>query len=124
VQFKYLQRDNEYRRQIYQWYQENLKSCPHVQLMNHESGSSHHLVVIRVKNRKEVMAMLQTQKIVSGIHLPIDDSESIFSHFYRHGDCPNFERLVEELLCLPSHLRLKKEDIDLVCELICKAAKS
>lgn len=124
VQLKYLQRDNEYRRQIYEWYKENLSVCPHVQLINHEFGSSHHLVVIRVKNRKEVMAALQTRKIISGIHQPVDAVPSVFSRFYRPGDCPNFERLVGELLCLPSHLRLKKEDVDLVCELICGAAKS
>jgi|GEM_PF-4607491 dTDP-4-amino-4,6-dideoxygalactose transaminase len=124
VQFKYLQRDNDYRRQIYEWYRENLSACPHVQLIHHEVGSSHHLVVIQIKNRKEVMAALQTRKIISGIHQPVDAVQSIFSNFYQRGDCPNFEELVGELLCLPSHLRLKKEDVDLVCELICGTAKS
>ncbi len=124
VQLRYLERDNQYRRQIYEWYRAQLGDCPHVQFHHHEAGSSHHLICVRVPNRDEVMEALQARKIIFGTHQTIDASPSVFSRFYRKGDCPVFERVSREFLCLPNHLNLTKEDVDLVCEVVGQMARS
>ena len=124
VQLNYLQRDNDYRRQLYERYHSHLGSCPNVQFLRHETGSSHHLMVVRVKNREEVMKAFQEKKIIFGTHQRIDDSPSVFSKFYRHGNCPIFERVSSELLCLPNHLKLSPQDVDIVCEILHRVAKS
>jgi dTDP-4-amino-4,6-dideoxygalactose transaminase len=68
VQLKYLKRDNAYRNEIHEWYTEALKNTSTVQMMTHQSESSHHLMVIRVKNRDEVIMALKKAGIAPGVH--------------------------------------------------------
>jgi len=48
----------------------------------------------------------------------------IFQKYYTPGECPVLEKISGELISLPNHLTLTKEDIDRVSEVVNAAAKS
>lgn len=124
VQLQHLDRDNRYRHQLNAWYAENLKSSPHIKMMNHQIGSSHHLLVIRVANRNEVLTALRNNGIAPGVHYLPNNEFPVFNKYYTKGSCPKLERVSEQLISLPNHLHLSKADVDRVCEVVCGAAKS
>ncbi len=118
VQLKYLERDNAYRRQIHQWYTENLKSCSNIKIMSHNAHSSHHLFVLMVENRDGLMKVLQDNDIAAGVHYLPNNEFPVFQQYYTKGECPVLERVSEKLISLPNHLNLTKQDIDKVCEIV------
>jgi len=124
VQLKYLQRDNAYRHQIYNWYLQNLSNNKNVQIVRHNPYSSHHLFVLRVKNRDEMITFLKEEGIAAGVHYLPNNQFPVFQKYYKKGDCPILESISEELISLPNHLNLTKNDIDRVCEVIYDHAKS
>lgn len=123
TQLKYLDRDNDYRRKLYHAYQKNLKGHSQIKLISHTPHSAHHLVVIRVKNREEVIMALKAKGIAPGVHYLPNCEFPIFQKFYKKGSCPNMEKISSEIISLPNHLQLTQADIDLVCETVIHAAK-
>lgn len=123
VQLKYLDRDNGRRRAIYHRYQNNFKDQPSVRLMPHTPQSAHHLLVIRVKNRDEVISALKAKGISPGVHYLPNYEFPVFQEFYKKGSCPNAEKIASEIISLPNHLQLTDSDIDQVCETVLCAAK-
>ena len=124
TQLKYLDRDNDYRRKIYQTYHRNLKGHSQVVLIPHSRHSSHHLVVIRVKNREEVIGALKAKGIACGVHYLPNNQFPVFQKFYKKGSCPNLERISPEIISLPNHLQISESDINQVCETVLHAAKN
>lgn len=123
IQLKYLDRDNDIRRSIYQAYAKNFEGHSQIKMMIHSPQSSHHLVVVRVKNRDDVIAALQAQGIAPGVHYLPNCEFPVFKQFYQRGSCPNLERIASEIISLPNHLQLNPSDIDRVCETVIHAAK-
>lgn len=123
TQLKYLDRDNDFRRQIYQSYLKNFAGHSQVTLVPHMPSSAHHLVVIRVKNRNEVISALKASGIAPGVHYLPNYEFPVFQRFYQRGSCPNSERISSEIISLPNHLQLTESDIARVCETVIYAAK-
>lgn len=123
IQLKYLDRDNGFRRNIYQSYLKNFEGHSQIILVPHSSHSAHHLVVIRVKNRDEVMSALKAKGIAPGVHYLPNNEFPIFQKFYKKGSCPNLERISSEIISLPNHLLLTESDINLISETVIHAAK-
>ncbi|MFA6915945.1 MAG: DegT/DnrJ/EryC1/StrS family aminotransferase [Parachlamydiales bacterium] len=124
VQLKYLDRDNKKRHQMFQWYKDNLESNKNLKIMKHSPHSSHHLFVLRVKNRDEMIKILKDNGIAAGVHYLPNNDFPIFQKYYTPGECPVLEKISGELISLPNHLTLTKEDIDRVSEVVNAAAKS
>lgn len=122
TQLKYLDRDNRYRKQIYEWYKQCFEGHRHVRLISHPEGSAHHLVVIRVMNRDEVIGALKANQITPGVHYLPNYEFPVFNRFYKVGQCPHAEKIATEIISLPNHLMLTQEDIHRVCEIIIKTA--
>jgi dTDP-4-amino-4,6-dideoxygalactose transaminase len=120
VQLKYLDRDNAYRKQIYTWYNEGFENCSRVKLVYQSKDSSNHLIVIRVKNRDEVISTLKANGIAPGVHYLPNHQFPIFKP-YDNYSLPHLDRIKEEILSLPNHLMLKKHDIEKVCEVVLDA---
>ena len=114
VQLKYLDQDNSYRRQICQWYIDGLKSCEKVGIIPTAPGceSSRHLFQITVKNRDEVMLALNEHEIYPGVHYRDNTDYAVYS--YAKGSCPNANRLSQQIISLPLHLRMGKVDVDYI----------
>lgn len=123
TQLKYLDRDNAFRRNIYEAYLKNFKGHNQITLIPHSIGSSHHLLVIRVNNREEVIAALKVKGIAPGVHYLPNNEFPVFRPYYQPGSCPNLERIAPQILSLPNHLQLTLSEIDQVSETVIHAAK-
>lgn len=124
VQLKYLERDNQKRHQMFKWYKENLESNKNLKIMKHSPNSSHHLFVLQVQNRDDLIKALKDNGIAAGVHYLPNNDFPIFQQYYKKGECPVLERISETLISLPNHLTLEKKDIDRVCEVVHATAKS
>ncbi|MFE0559241.1 DegT/DnrJ/EryC1/StrS family aminotransferase [Paenibacillus sp. NPDC058910] len=121
VQLKYLDRDNSYRRQLAEWYDQNFKGFsskikPVPVAIDCES--SRHLYVIAVDNRDELLLALNESGIYPGVHYRDNTEYSMYKHAY--GTCPNSHKLSEQIISLPMHLQLTKQDVDFICETVIK----
>jgi dTDP-4-amino-4,6-dideoxygalactose transaminase len=113
VQLKYLDRDNAYRTQIYEWYKDLLGD----KIMTHQRGSSHHLLVAWVKDRDGVIAKLKANGIAPGVHYLPNYLFPVFEK-YDHSLCVNAERAFGEIISLPNHLEMTKKDVATICGII------
>lgn len=114
VQLKYLDRDNAYRRQIASWYTEKLSNIDGISLINIPDGceSSTHFYPIRVSDRDEIMLGLNANDIYPGVHYRDNTEYSMYR--YANGLCENAAKASNELLSLPMHIGLTKEDVDYI----------
>ena len=110
VQLKYLDEDNQYRKQLASWYRELLEDSDVVITPIPENcNTSQHLFTIQVPNRDEVIVKLNERGINPGVHYI--DNTLYKMYEYGNGKCPNAASASEKLLSLPLHLQLSYEDI-------------
>ncbi|WP_258397565.1 DegT/DnrJ/EryC1/StrS aminotransferase family protein [Bacillus sp. SRB_331] len=117
VQLRYLDRDNAYRRQLAEWYDEEFaKHSAYINRIPLPRGceSSRHLYIIRVKNRNELLLALNQVNIYPGVHYRDNTEYSLYSH--GKNSCPVAHKMAEEIISLPLHLHLTKFDISYICE--------
>jgi dTDP-4-amino-4,6-dideoxygalactose transaminase len=116
VALKYLEEDNDYRRQVAAWYDEDLAGCPGVEHVPMAPGTtpSRHLYQVLVDDRDEVMVGMNQQGVFPGVHY----RDNTFYRMYAHGDgtCPRARRASERLISLPMHLRLGRDEVRHVAE--------
>ncbi len=108
------------RRQVAQWYGEELAGLPGILCPQELAGREHvyHLFVIRVTpesgtTRDALMARLQEAGIATGLHypLPIHLQEAARDLGYARGDFPHTEVLAGEILSLPMYAELTREQV-------------
>jgi dTDP-4-amino-4,6-dideoxygalactose transaminase len=123
VSLKYLDRDNAYRRQLAQWYEElfigneKVKNIP----MAEGCESSRHLFQIRISNRDEVMLALHEHDVYPGVHYRDNTAYRMYAH--GAGMCPESHKASDEILSLPMHMGVSRQDVEYVAELINKYVK-
>ena len=80
--------------------------------------SSWHLYVIRLKQRDALMNYLTKKGVQTIIHYPIPPHlQSAYKHLnYKKGDFPITEMLCNEVLSLPLHPYMKKEEVEYVID--------
>jgi dTDP-4-amino-4,6-dideoxygalactose transaminase len=113
VQLKYLDRDNAYRKLLYEWYCEEL----HDLVLRHQKGSSHHLLVILVPDREKVIAALKANGVAPGVHYLPNYHFPVLAAF-DHSDCGQTEKASEKLVSLPNHLLLTRKDVKDICAVV------
>ncbi len=115
VGLKYLDRDNAYRRQLASWYTELLGNEPGLEMVRIAEGceSSRHLFQILVDRRDEVMTALNASGIFPGVHYRDNTEYSIYADA---DPCPRARLASDCLVSLPMHLKLKRSDVERVCE--------
>lgn len=116
AQLAQLDNGNVRRREIAAAYREALKELPQVRYLAHvnENESSHHLVQFFCQERNELIEFLGKNGIGSGVHyLP-----NTHYPMYAEQRCPVAERLSEQIITLPIHLRLTDDDITYVADTI------
>ncbi len=126
VQLKYLENDNERRRQICTLYGKNLSSEKQIKFVEHTGDviSSRHLFQIRVQKEKrdELMAYLNSKNIFPGVHYRINTDYKMYSD--GKNTCPNAEMASLEIISLPIHLRLTDEQVNYVSDQILQYFKN
>ncbi len=105
VQLRHLDYDNAYRYQIYEWYQDF-----QVDVFKHNRGSSHHLLVAHSSVRDQLIAALKANGIAPGVHYLPNYLFPVFNKF-SYELCKNVDRLSDEIISLPNHLELTREDV-------------
>jgi dTDP-4-amino-4,6-dideoxygalactose transaminase len=114
VALKYVDEDNDYRRQICSWYDELLADDPAIERVPTAPGClpSRHLYQVLVDRRDEVMAALNRAQIFPGVHYRDNSVYPMYSHM--QGTVPNAARASDRLITLPLHLRLTRQDVERV----------
>ncbi|WP_337911729.1 DegT/DnrJ/EryC1/StrS family aminotransferase [Vibrio cholerae] len=122
VSLKYLDQDNAYRRQLAKWYRDELENCKSVSIVpiapNCESST--HLLQIRVNNRDELLIKLNENEIYPGVHYT-DNSE--YKMYEKSGRCPRALKASNEIISLPMHMGITKEDVESICKLVIQYSK-
>jgi len=123
VQLRYLDRENAYRRQIANWYDQAFANIEQVKPIPVAPNceSSRHLYQIEVNNRDELMLALNKCEIFPGVHYR--DNTHYKMYEYAHGTCPNSLRMSDHVLSLPMHLKLNKLDIDYISRMVIQYSK-
>jgi len=122
VGLKYLDQDNAYRRQVAEWYDEELKDCPQITRIPMSSGClpSRHLYEVLLDHRDEVILGLNDRHIYPGVHYLENTCYKMFS--YAQGTCPRASAASDRLLSLPMHLHLDRADVRRVAEALKEVA--
>lgn len=123
VQLKYLDVDNAYRRQIATWYDELFADVRKIKTIQIPDGceSSRHAFMIRVNNRDELLLALNECEIYPGVHYRDNTEYDMYS--YAQGTCPKANEASNQLLSLPLHLRLTRQDIEYIAQQVIAYAK-
>jgi dTDP-4-amino-4,6-dideoxygalactose transaminase len=123
VQLKYLDRDNAYRRQLASWYRAGFIDHPKVQVVPTapDCESATHFLQIRVANRDELILALHEHQIYPGVHYR--DNTEYQMYATAAGTCPMAAEASTQILSLPVHMRLTREDVRLVCKLVVRYAQ-
>lgn len=119
VKLQYLDEDNQKRRQLAQYYSENLSGVTlPIELDN--AHHAYHLYVIRHPQRDALQAYLQDNGIQTAIHypIPIHRQKSHLDLGYKKGSLPNTERAAQEILSLPLYIHLQESEQVYVIEKI------
>lgn len=122
VKLKYLDEWNGRRRQIAQYYLENLKDLPGLALPQIARDADHvwHLFVITSPRRDALQAHLERCGIGTLIHYPVPPhlSEAYAELKYKPGDFPITEQLAGSVLSLPIGPHLKLEEAAYITQAI------
>lgn len=124
VQIKYLDRDNAYRRQLAQWYQDALAPYSKtVRTIPVAAGceSSRHLFQVRLRNRDTVMLALHQHQIYPGVHYRDNTEYRMYAD--AKGTCPRAHAVSNEILSLPMHMQVTASDVATIADLIGRYAE-
>jgi perosamine synthetase len=110
-QLKHLKKNNKYRAKIAQWYDKYLSK----EITRPPKSSTWHFYTIRVPKRNELIDYLSQNGVSTSVHYkPL----TYYKFFGRQDKLPNTEKAFEEILTLPMHVDLTKDDVRYVCNLI------
>ncbi len=123
AQLKWLDPDNSYRRQLAAWYRAKLAGHASVRVVEVAPGceSATHLFQVRVNHRDAVMLALNEHQVYPGVHYRDNTEYGMYS--YAAGSCPNAAHASGEVISLPLHMNLSRNDVNMVSDLLLHYAK-
>jgi dTDP-4-amino-4,6-dideoxygalactose transaminase len=123
AQLKWLDQDNSYRRQIASWYRARLGAHPSIKLVETapDCESATHLFQICVNKRDALMLALNEHQVYPGVHYRDNTEYPMYS--YASGTCPSAARASGEIISLPLHMSLTRNDIDMISDLVLRYAE-
>jgi perosamine synthetase len=123
IQLKYLEEWNEKRIKIAREYDKRLDGIGDLILPpkgNSKIKPVYHLYVVRTKYRDQLKEYLEKKGIECGIHylIPVHLQPPYKRMGFKEGMFPNAERWAREVLSLPMHPNLTKEDVEYITNCI------
>ena len=111
VSLKYLDEDNEFRREVAGKYDSHFSGANNVGTIPVASGceSSRHLYQVIVENRDELLKTLNNLDIYPGVHYRDNLLYPMYSEY--DGTCPKTRYYSDRILSLPLHTFLSDQDI-------------
>lgn len=121
VKLKYLDDDNQKRREIAKYYRENIKN-PRVSIPEIEDELSHvwHIFAVRADNRKKLQEYLTKNEIQTNIHYPVPPHKQDCYKEWRNESYPISEKIHKEVISLPMSPVMTESEIKRVVEVINK----
>lgn len=114
VSLKYLDVDNEYRRNIAKLYDKKLTNLTNLSFVKMASDcvSSRHLYQIIVPKRDELLEYLNKNDIYPGVHYR--DNTEYQMYKYANGTCPKSLYYSEHVISLPLHLYITEKEVEYI----------
>jgi dTDP-4-amino-4,6-dideoxygalactose transaminase len=114
AKLRHLEEWNAARRWIAAHYDEALRGISEVHRTPHAPGSVHHLYVVRLAGRENVLQALNDRGIGAGIHYPfaLHELEAYASLGYRAGAFPIAENWARQCLSLPIYPEITAAQVD------------
>jgi dTDP-4-amino-4,6-dideoxygalactose transaminase len=117
-----LRQWNDGRRRAMERYRERLDGSPARMLTVAPSANSvHHLNVVQVPNRDEVVRHLAEHGVQTGIHYPVPCHAQPPYAKFDPGELPVVEAAAPRILSLPLSPHLPGDDVDRTCDLVLEA---
>ena len=122
TQLKYLDEDNERRREIVRMYDAGFSDNPRIKIIPapYPDECAYHLYEIVVPNREELLQRLSSEGINCGVHYRDNTEYSIFS--FGQGKCPKAHEISQNIITMPLHLWLTNDDVKMIIEKVNKYA--
>jgi dTDP-4-amino-4,6-dideoxygalactose transaminase len=119
IKLRYLDKDNERRRQISKHYLQNIKN-PNIILPKVYDDSSHvwHCFVTRTQNRDEFQKFLISREIESLIHYPIAPHKQEAYKEWNNLSFPIAEKIHREVLSLPISPAMRDDEVNIVIKAV------
>ncbi len=120
VNLRHLKEKNRRRREIFLYYNQNLRDYVVVPEVLPQNRSVFHQYVIRTKERDHLARFLRKQGIATEIYYPLPcHLQPCYKGLgYRRGDFPNAERASEENLALPIDPTLTREELEYIIDAV------
>lgn len=114
TQLKYLDGDNDRRREIVEKYNEAFKDIPEIQIIRapHHEECSYHIYELAVPDREALMGALREKDIYCGVHYR--DNTEYSMYLYANGTCPKAHEISQHLITLPLHMWLTDDDVEYI----------
>ena len=111
VQLKYLDEENERRREIVQMYDAGFKNNDRIKVIPapYAEECSYHLYELIVPDREDLLAKLAARAINCGVHYRDNTEYKVFA--YGEGQAPRAREVSQHLITMPLHLWLSDEDV-------------
>lgn len=131
-QLNKLQVFGDRKKAIVKKYDEAFSALPGIQVQKETKGSDtvRHLYILRLNpehisiNRKQFFEAMAAENIVCNVHyIPIYYFPYYEDMGYKHGLCPNAEKLYDEMLTIPLYYAMTDQDVDDVINAVIKIAK-
>ena len=115
IKLKYLDKDNQKRRDIAEFYYEKLSELPVLlPSIRPNAEAVFHLFVIQVENRDSLLSFLKEDGIIAGIHysLPVHMQPAYNDRVIKSEDMAVTESIVQKVISLPIYPELSKSDVN------------
>ena len=117
VKLKYLDRENKRRKEIAQYYLDNIRN-DEIILPKVLTDSVWHIFPIRSKNRNKLQKYLRDKGIQTLIHYPIPPHKQVAYKEWNNLSLPITEKIHSEILSLPMGSHLSNDDVKKIVETI------
>lgn len=111
VQLKYLDEENERRREIVAMYNQGFSGNPNIRIIGapHADECAYHIYELVVPDREGLLSYLAEHDIYGGVHYR--DNTEYLPYRYARGSCPKAAEYSEHLITMPLHMWLSDEDV-------------
>ncbi|MBP5551670.1 MAG: DegT/DnrJ/EryC1/StrS family aminotransferase [Bacilli bacterium] len=116
TQLKYLDEENERRREIVQMYNEGFKNNSLIKIIPAPFADecSYHLYELVVPDREALLDFLSSNDINCGVHYRDNTEYSVYK--YGNGTCPKAHEISQHLITMPLHMWLTNDEVRLIIQ--------
>ena len=114
VQLKYLDEDNERRREIVSMYDRGFAGNPNIRIIEapYADECSFHIYELAVPDREGLLSYLAAHDIYCGVHYRDNTEYKLYN--YAFGTCPRAQEISQHLITMPLHMWLTNEDVQTI----------